>query len=175
MGQGKRKRRIKARWVEIKLLNDPRRIERRDKENKPNDAEAIIHPLPEVDWGPASSRAKGDLPQPPPNFLLPSMMLHGTNYLFGQFGSSALLCPLPTLCAAPICSLGVEGEWETEKALTPCKHGSAAAKTGVWYQHWLGHTSKPQTHKSCCEENPSQPDLVHGHRLFPYLKPSVFK
>lgn len=46
VGQGKRKRRIKAIWVKIELLNNPRRIGRRDKENKTNDAKAIVHHLP---------------------------------------------------------------------------------------------------------------------------------
>ena len=101
----------------------------RKKEQKPSDAKAIIHHLPSADWCPAIFWATSALEAkaaPPPSFsygvLLLSMMLYGTEYHSGQFGSAVpavsppSFLPIPSLLTAGW-QEGRVGRWESLDAV----------------------------------------------------------
>lgn len=73
-------------------------------------------------------------------------------YPFGQLGSAVpAVAPCSSLCTPSL--LAGRAAWGAAKALTLCKHCSAAAKTSLCHQCCFGHKSETQHRKSYCEED----------------------
>lgn len=113
------------------------------------------------------SPRNGCLGETLPSLLL-SVMLHGTKYCFGQFGSTDPAVSPPSLL--PTSTLFTRAaEWETENILTLYNHCLATAKTLVHYQHFFDHKSKTQHHMDCCPLTPSQPWPVQSSTVYVFF------
>ena len=108
---------------------------------------ALAHVM--VAWEDKHHNPKCALPPLFPELLLLSMMLHGIQYPFGQFGSAvSAVSPRILLHTPSLLAFGWRGR---EITLTLCEHCSAIAETLVCYPHCYPHKCKTQHHRRCYE------------------------
>lgn len=76
----------------------------------------------------------------------------GVEHLFDHFGSPVLALPHHNVLLIPSINVrGGTGQYEKEKPLIQCRHGSEITETLVCYQHCFCLKLKTQLHMSCSE------------------------